>query len=360
MSPDTPFSSRQRFTSFYLQTQLQERKRKVYVATLCIGLLSVILVWLNYKEERLFIRNFYPVLMGILVVCIAALAWKRIPLHWVEYSLQTLLSLFYLSNYVFILQFPDTLSARTELEAVFWAMAFLIVIGYAIMVNHTIALWLAFGYIFLALLLGSILLLPEHYLLFLETLRLEIRLLMMAMITFVLAKAKDDMITVQSELLRMDALANTDFLTGLPNRRMLSIMIEEHLRLHLPIALLLIDIDHFKSINDTHGHEIGDTALIRVAHTLRLHLREGDMVSRWGGEEFLALICTNQQMEIMAIAECMRCGVENLQFDSFSLTISIGATVVREHEAIEIALKRVDHALYEAKANGRNCICWQG
>ncbi len=351
-------SSRQPAPFSHLKLQAQEVRRKIYLATLSVGLLSVILVWAHYKRTYPFIETFYPLLMGVIVACIAALLWRRIPLHWVEYSLQTALSLFFLGKYAFVLQLPDSIVARSELNAVFWAMAFLIVIGY-ILVHRTIALWLAFGYILLTLILGYLSLLPERYPLFLEMLRLEIRLAMMALIAFILAKAKDDVIVMQGELLRMSTLANTDPLTALPNRRMLNQIMEEYMRIHFPFALLLIDIDRFKSINDTHGHDTGDMVLMRVAHTLRLHARREDLVSRWGGEEFLALIHAKQQTEILAIAERMRREVESLHFGSFSITISIGATIIREKESLESALKRADLALYEAKAAGKNCIRWQ-
>lgn len=346
----TPFSS--------LERKTQERKRKIYLAALLFGLPSVVMVWLRYKGEFPFIKTSYVILIGMMLVWIGLLLWRRIPLHWVEISVQTTLSIFYLGKYVDFLQLPDSMVARSEINAVFWVMAFSLILGY-VLANHTIALLLALGYILVTGILSAVFLLPERYDLFLEVFRNQIRLIAIALIAFALAKAKDDVIEMQSELLRMNTLANTDALTGLPNRRMLSKVLEERSQRRVPLALLLIDIDHFKRINDTHGHDTGDIVLMRVAHTLRLHTREEDMMSRWGGEEFLALIHARQQEEILAIAERMRRQIENLHFGSFSITISIGATAVREHESLEMALKRVDLALYEAKSAGRNSVRWQ-
>lgn len=126
-------------------------------------------------------------------------------------------------------------------------------------------------------------------------------------------------------------------------------------------AVMLLDIDHFKRVNDRRGHDTGDLILTGVASLVLHNVRHGDYVGRWGGEEFV-LICSNVTPgSAQVIAEKIRCAVANHLFETagtpVSITISIGMAVTQPHEAFEAVLKRADIALYQAKAQGRNCVC---
>lgn len=170
---------------------------------------------------------------------------------------------------------------------------------------------------------------------------------------------------------RNRTLALQDELTGLDNRRAVGEQLARQLALaqrnHRPLALLIIDIDHFKRVNDTHGHLAGDQVLRTLALRLQSRLRTQDVVGRWGGEEFLVLLCDTDGPGARVLAEQLRTRVAQSPFmldlgDNATLavpvTISIGlhavdgATPITEDRLIAAA----DEALYRAKLNGRNRV----
>jgi diguanylate cyclase (GGDEF)-like protein len=157
----------------------------------------------------------------------------------------------------------------------------------------------------------------------------------------------------------LHAQAYQDALTELPNRR----AFDERLRAELQrarrhgqvFALLLLDIDHFKAINDTHGHTVGDQVLQRLAQILVRRLRLADALARWGGEEFGLLLPETTGLAAMRLAETLRRAVAQARFfDVERLTVSIGVSQFAPDDSIDSLFRRVDQALYNAKAQGRN------
>jgi diguanylate cyclase (GGDEF)-like protein len=163
---------------------------------------------------------------------------------------------------------------------------------------------------------------------------------------------------------KMESLATTDDLTGLLNRRAFSIVMERHMasyqRTPQAFCILLIDIDHFKSINDRYGHDVGDQVLKRVGELLRHKLRRSDVAVRWGGEEFLVLLQGCDLVEAGQIAEKLRHGLEVERIftekHTIQITLSIGVSKYRDRESPDHCIQRADAALYEAKNNGRNRV----
>ena len=162
-------------------------------------------------------------------------------------------------------------------------------------------------------------------------------------------------------------LATHDDLTGLPNRRyMLELSRLEVLRAErsgLPLLLVQLDVDHFKTINDTYGHAVGDQALQLFAHTVRDCVRSSDVLARWGGEEFVLMLCNTQPQGASDLLERVRLAVAALRMERpgrppIRMTVSIGVTQFQAGEGIEQTLERADKALYAAKARGRDCIVW--
>ena len=171
-----------------------------------------------------------------------------------------------------------------------------------------------------------------------------------------LCKEKDDR--------KMALLATIDSLTGLLNRRAffeqtgaLRVLAA---RLRKPVALMMLDIDHFKQLNDCHGHACGDHALCVFADTARGTLREHDIMGRLGGEEFALVLPGTDMAGAMQAAERLRQAVEAVHIDSgseaFRMTVSVGVVLVDPNEHINAALARADRALYMAKSAGRNRI----
>ena len=159
-------------------------------------------------------------------------------------------------------------------------------------------------------------------------------------------------------------LATRDELTGLINRRaMLDLMALEHrrsLRSGRPLLLAQLDIDHFKPINDQHGHATGDRALQAFAGTVRASVRDTDALARWGGEEFVLMLTDTSADHARKLLERIRQAVQALEIahsaGSLQLTVSIGLAQHLPGETVEHTLERADQALYRAKALGRNRV----
>lgn len=158
--------------------------------------------------------------------------------------------------------------------------------------------------------------------------------------------------------------AITDPLTRTRNRRGITIAVLEAMahaeRYSHPLSVAMIDIDHFKEVNDSYGHKAGDRVLEGVASILVEHLRMPDKVGRYGGEEFLLVLPETGLDQTHKIAERIRAAVSRSEFDigeqKVKLTISIGATLFEKAEDLEQLLSRADQALYEAKQSGRNLV----
>jgi len=160
---------------------------------------------------------------------------------------------------------------------------------------------------------------------------------------------------------KAENLSLHDTLTGLLNRRGLEQMINYEInrkrRFDNSVSFLMVDIDYFKSVNDTFGHVTGDLVLKQVAETLTNGRRSTDLVSRWGGEEFLILLTNTSESQAMQIAEKLRIACSQIVLnDSHNITVSIGVAEVMKNETFESWFKRVDMALYTAKNSGRNKI----
>jgi len=163
---------------------------------------------------------------------------------------------------------------------------------------------------------------------------------------------------------KLENISLTDHLTGLPNRRFFEIVFGQELakcrRAQVPLALAMIDIDHFKRVNDTFGHDAGDEVLKHISHLLSQTTRQSNVVARFGGEEFAVLLPKTSLPEALEVAERMRQAVENnsyqLKHQTLHITISIGIAVVDGELPMAQAYKAADTALYQAKHAGRNRV----
>ncbi len=159
-------------------------------------------------------------------------------------------------------------------------------------------------------------------------------------------------------------VANTDPLTQLPNRRRFMQAVNEELsragdeRGHF--HFIIGDLDHFKSINDRYGHETGDAVLRSVGRLLAREIRDPRKLCRWGGEEFLVMLASDEPQHAVFVAERLRKGVEDLDFPhegkSLRLSMTLGVTSLLRFENVEHAIARADMGLYKGKDLGRNCV----
>lgn len=164
---------------------------------------------------------------------------------------------------------------------------------------------------------------------------------------------------------KLREMATTDSLTGLSNRRHMAYLAEKELarfqRSGHPVGFLLLDVDHFKSINDAYGHEAGDRVLVCVADVIRKELRAQDLIGRWGGEEFLAILPDTDSEKARASAERVRNAFLAKDWKAITggdveVTISIGVSELRAGEDLSAAVSRADRALYRGKSSGRNRV----
>ncbi|MFN2310518.1 MAG: GGDEF domain-containing protein [Spirochaetia bacterium] len=160
--------------------------------------------------------------------------------------------------------------------------------------------------------------------------------------------------------------ATTDVLTGLPNRRGLQNVLESEFdrcaRYARPLGMLMIDVDHFKKVNDTYGHEAGDVVLQELSSMMRGILRRPDSVGRYGGEEFIAILAESSEKQVVDAASRLIQQISHASIvvadTEIQVTVSVGASVRHPSDtSVDAVIRRADAALYRAKRSGRNQIC---
>ena len=179
----------------------------------------------------------------------------------------------------------------------------------------------------------------------------------------------DELRRLKQEVKRLQALSNTDTLTGLFNFRYLLTALEGEMertrRTGLSTAFIMIDLDNFKRINDTYGHESGNRALHWTSRIWRENIRRIDIPCRYGGEEFAIILPGARLPQAIRTAERLRAllvdSPVNLNNELVRLTASFGVDAYRGREnlSVEAFIKRTDHFLLKAKAKGRNCVCYE-
>lgn len=180
-----------------------------------------------------------------------------------------------------------------------------------------------------------------------------------------IAKISD---SYQSQLQELKAelehASQTDFLTGLFNRRTMYSYLEMEMsraqRHGKTFSIIMADLDHFKKINDTYGHDIGDQVLVAAARVFLSSIRKEDNCARWGGEEFLVLLPETGADPAARVAEKLRARIAELSINAGDRTIcptvSVGVAVFQSGESIDDCIKRADEGLYQAKSSGRNRV----
>ncbi|PKO81964.1 MAG: GGDEF domain-containing protein [Betaproteobacteria bacterium HGW-Betaproteobacteria-13] len=170
---------------------------------------------------------------------------------------------------------------------------------------------------------------------------------------------------VQAARTEAEHLSRIDPLTGLLNRRAFLGLADgvwsTAVRKGRPLSIILIDLDHFKAINDTYGHETGDLALSAVAGALNRNCRRGDISARWGGEEFILLLPETSAEQARAMAVRLLSDIRAMPVADHAgaacLSASLGVVERRQHEVLEALIREADGCMYEAKRAGRGCVC---
>ncbi|GAB4485819.1 MAG: sensor domain-containing diguanylate cyclase [Anaerolineales bacterium] len=159
----------------------------------------------------------------------------------------------------------------------------------------------------------------------------------------------------------------SDALTGIGNRRLaeskLKSALLDYQQQRQRFGVAMLDIDYFKKVNDTFGHDIGDLVLRMVANTLKANVRQNDTVTRWGGEEFVLIFDDVDTQSLAAVTEKLRMLIERSRLDlpdgkSINVTVSIGASLIQPDDNVETIVKRADDLMYASKENGRNRVTY--
>jgi diguanylate cyclase len=182
--------------------------------------------------------------------------------------------------------------------------------------------------------------------------------------------AREQINSIHADLARAETMAVTDPLTGLPNRRGLDLAISRELararRQKSEVCMAVIDIDHFKSINDQHGHSVGDQALVHLANVIRPGIRETDVLGRFGGEEFLLLMpdtpLPGAEFTVNRLLRTLERSPLHVRTGTITMHFSAGLTQWRPGESAQEILERADRAMYQAKQAGRARVhvCTEG
>ncbi len=336
-------------------------KRQAYFWASLISIPVIAWTWLLRFDLPIW-RFSYGILLIGLCVCLAALLNPNIPLRWIERFIIVVNTAVGFAKYIYLINDPAATELNNwlgEIQAAFWNfnLGFLLIY---IVFERKKAFWICFSQILLILTIT----LPHFGQFSSEILReffrLETRLLATAFLTLILAKAKDDLLETQNRALEVETLAYLDPLTSLLNRRGFSQIIELHLAANNPqIGLVVADIDFFKSINDTYGHDTGDDVLRETAALLKAGLRESDLVGRWGGEEFIIMLRHGDAIKHIQTIERIRQQFANTPLQNgLRITISFGGSDFQKGDIFETLFARADQALYAAKSRGRNRVEW--
>ena len=363
-----PFATEGGTTVPVLRGDLEARKRAVYAAFLAMGaagsLFSFALNLVRTTPDPAVARIQFATAL-VLGIAILVVMWRRTPLLPLERATFAVGSIAIFSSIAWSLYFTD--SAALGRSAVQAAL-------------HWLPLVFAFGYVAfsgrvatrsaVALLLAVAALVVPHDLaaarggvsddLFVLTQALVAYAVLIAGLRF-FADLHVRASTLERTAERMRELAHTDALTGLGNRRQADLWlvreVQRAARYARPFSVLMLDIDHFKRLNDEHGHAAGDRVLVDLAIELVGMVRASDAVVRWGGEEFLVLAPETALEDAVRVAELGRRQIAKLPLgDAHRMTVSIGVAAHRIGDDPESLVARADAALYMAKRSGRNAV----
>ena len=250
-----------------------------------------------------------------------------------------------------------------ENTALYWTFPFPLILY--VLLGRRLGLWLNIVmFLLLTLLLSQPDIMLAQYSTA-ESLRCLASLFVVNVISYINEHYREKSHSIMAELnINKEQQANTDALTQLPNRRFVDSVFLPACQINtinsFPMVIVMADVDHFKRINDSYGHDCGDVVLKELAQTIEQSIRSSDIVARVGGEEFLLLFSNSSYGAGKQIAEKIRLTVADMQITherkQIALTMSFGLAIANSYTEIENKLREADKQLYKAKNSGRNCI----
>lgn len=345
----------------------ERRRRQVYTIAGAAGVVVTALSWLTRDSDDVMIAVIYPVLAVALVFFLVALRRRWLSLAALEVLILGVMTAVILGRLAWHLHLGGHIDEHLLVltGGHYWAVAVLIVAGFVLLDRRR---GLRFG---VAVLVASVVLVvtgagPElvgpdgsgEALLYL--IRLHGFLVMLLVLVTAVATLRTQLHRALARAEVYEELATTDPLTGLANRRAAVAFLAREVqvadRRQQPLSILALDLDHFKAVNDRHGHAVGDEVLADVATVLRGEARDVDLVARWGGEEFLVVAPGAARRDAVGMAERLRRRLADAAPGGQHVTATIGVAQRAAGEDVEGLLIRADQLLYDAKRAGRNQV----
>jgi diguanylate cyclase len=346
---------------------IEAAKRKVFLIGTPVGVLSLLAMWgIGLVQNNISVANMYILpLLATVFLLLGLLYWRQvIQLRTFELILYGLVLSYALIEFASIIMTITFINGSFGPIFTLW-LPFVFILGFLVL-NTNRALLLSALFFLATVILGAAscvhfllygLAFPDFTLLF----QVYLASAFYIAVLYLVSRIKERYISEHVIANDMSKLAMTDSLTQVYNRRLLSQLLEEEVtraeRHYLPLSVLLFDLDRFKDINDSFGHNRGDEVLQEVAGQLRQAIRTSDPFGRWGGDEFLVLATNTDGKQAVELAERLREALENFQFSTVgSVTASFGVTTYQSGDSPETLIRRADMGLYKAKSGGRNRV----
>lgn len=350
-----------------LTRSIERRKRALYLVALAAALVVTVVSWLLREPDDVFIAWAYPIFGAVLVVGAALMLIDRVPLRPVESGLLGVGTLLVLARLAWHLHGPDPIEERLLVltGGHYWAVGLLLVAGFVVLDRHWgtrfgIGVWVVTALIGVTGLWDEVLAgtVSSEALLHLGRVHVFLAALVALVAMFAVLSEQLQHAWARAETLR--ELSETDPTTGLANRRRALAELERLARITdryaRPVSVVLVDLDHFKAINDRYGHSTGDEALLRAAQAMAATARDADTVARWGGEELLLVAPETTLAQAAELAERARQALAEVTVGDTTVTGSFGVAELEPGDTVDALLRRADARLYAAKRQGRDRV----
>lgn len=340
--------------------------RRVYLVVLLGVLFAVVVLWIVAGATDPFRRIAFPAIVVVHSLLVAGVLSRRLPLGivgpWLVGSMAALLLGRLLSWEAELVARPEHVSG--SVVAVLGWFGIVFALAFLVFGTQRGAIVSLTGFVTLYLAVGASVswgMLAEERSSDLLVFAPVGHAALIAVV-WMLARNAERLAAARATAELMASQASTDPLTGVANRRRLDDelgwLIAQARRHDQPLSVMLIDLDCFKTVNDTHGHEVGDRVLVECVERLQAATRDADLVGRWGGEEFLLLAPLTEHEAAWALAERCRRAIASppMQHAGVTVTASLGVASLRPGDDARALLRRADLALYTAKSDGRDRV----
>ena len=339
--------------------------RRVYLVTIAVPLALVLLLWATIGAPSPFLRVALPAVGVYLGVLLVGIASRLLPLRVAGL-------LMFLGPVVLVFSrlvlwrlglLPETGDPGDAIAMAVWIpaiflLAFL-VFGTRRGLQVSVLVYLGFVVVYgptaMDVLLGR-----ASDTSALVAFAMTVSYLVLVPLTWALASRLERLVTERARADMFAEQATTDPLTGIANRRLLEDELERMIaqahRYELPLSIVLMDLDHFKAVNDEHGHDTGDRVLVETVERVKASVRDADLLARWGGEEFLLLAPHTDHEAACALAERCRAAIGRSPMEVGEVTASFGVATLDAADDARALFRRADLALYTAKQEGRDRV----